>query len=100
VLAEAELRRFARAFPPYQLVDGQVVVEARAQSDPGVVRVAGDHRQFHTFSELLARRATGSGSARWSTGTWLILQTRPRAWPSFAAEIQARIAAKDKDEAT
>lgn len=73
----------SQEFSPCRLVDVQVVVEARAQSDPGrvleMVGVAGDQRQFHSFSELLARRGHGVGICPWSKWTWLTLQTRPAA---------------------
>ncbi|MGH7611417.1 MAG: AAA family ATPase [Candidatus Dormibacteria bacterium] len=48
-------------FPPYQLVDVQVALEAWVEASAGrslnVVGVAGEQRRFHTLSELLSGRA-------------------------------------------
>jgi cell division protease FtsH len=52
-------------FPPYQLVDVQVALEAWAESTPTrsleIIGVAGDQRRYHPFSELLAGQHFGAG---------------------------------------
>jgi hypothetical protein len=55
----------SHAFPPYQLVDVQVALEAWVDIEPGrsceVIGVAGDQRRYHPLSEMLSGHRFGVG---------------------------------------
>jgi cell division protease FtsH len=52
-------------FPPYQLVDVHIALEAWTEMGPGrsfeLVGVAGERRRYHPLSELLVGRSSGVG---------------------------------------